>query len=131
MAAIKKFEDIQAWQDARELVRHIYSITQKAPFSRDFGLSQQVQRAAVSIMSNIAEGFERGGNKEFSQFLSISKASAGEVRSLLYVAHDLKYIDSEKFDGLLQSTIIISKKVSALMRYLKTSPLKGIKHIKP
>ncbi len=131
MAAIEKFEDILAWQDARELVKHIYSMTQKAPFSKDFGLSRQFQRASVSIMSNIAEGFERGGNKEFAQFLSISKASAGEVRSLPYVAHDLKYIDSERFEGLLQSSILISKKISALMRYLKTSPLKGNKHIKP
>ncbi len=92
MATIKRFEDIEAWQEARELVRELYRITSAGPFARDFGLKDQVRRAGVSIMSGIAEGFERDGNKEFLQFLSISKGSCGEVRSDLYVAEDQGYL---------------------------------------
>jgi four helix bundle protein len=127
MAKIEKFEDIQAWQDARAIVKNIYAITLSEHFSRDFGLRGQIQRAAVSILSNIAEGFERGGNKEFMQFLAVAKASAGEVRSLLYIALDIAYIDTETFEYLKKELLAVSGKISGLMKYLKTCPFKGHK----
>src|SRR5437870_6461434 len=83
---IKHFEDLEVWKEARRLTRQVYRLTKDSRFSKDFGLSNQMQRAAVSIMSNIAEGFERGGNQEFIQFLYVAKGSCGEVRSQLYVA---------------------------------------------
>jgi four helix bundle protein len=94
---IKRFEDLIAWQKARQLAKIVYTITRQNPFARDFGLSSQIQRAAVSIMSNIAEGFERGGRKEFHQFLSIAKGSCAELRSQLYVALDIGYITESEF----------------------------------
>src|SRR5205807_9337640 len=97
MNKIEKFEDIIAWQKARELAREVYRHAKLAPFSKDFGLRDQIPRAAVSTMSNIAEGFERGGDKEFIQFLSPSKGSCGEVRSQLYVALDQQYITPTGF----------------------------------
>jgi four helix bundle protein len=89
---IERFEDLMAWQKARQLAKKIHEITRQDPFARDFGLSGQIQRAAVSIMSNVAEGFERGGRKEFHQFLSIAKGSCAELRSQLYVALDIGYV---------------------------------------
>ena len=97
MARIERFEDLVAWQKARVLTRLIYQATQKERFSRDFGLSGQIQRAAVSTMSNVAEGFERGGRGEFHQFLSTAKASCAELRSQLYIALDAGYIDEHMF----------------------------------
>ena len=94
MSKIQKFEDILAWQKARELTREIYTHAKAGLFAKDFGLRDQVQRAAVSIMGNVAEGFDRGGDKEFIQFLSISKGSCGEVKSHLYVALDQQYVNS-------------------------------------
>jgi four helix bundle protein len=94
---IDKFEDLIAWQKAREPTREVYQISRQGAFARDFGLSGQIQRASVSIMSNVAEGFERGGRSEFHQFLSVAKASCAEVRSLLYVALDIKYIAKNEF----------------------------------
>jgi len=99
LATIQRFEDSKAWQNARELVKLVYELTRREPFLSDWGLRDQIQRAAVSGMSNIAEGFERGSNREFVQFLYQAKASTREVRSqLLYVALDLGYIDQEQFD---------------------------------
>ncbi len=98
MGKFEKFEDIEMWQTARQLVLFIYRATAQKPFCNDFGLREQIQRAAVSVMSNIAEGFERGGNKEFVQFLYVAKASSAEVRSLAYVASDIGYIDKKSFD---------------------------------
>jgi four helix bundle protein len=100
MSQINRFEDIESWTMAKELVKEIYLITNKSSFVKDYGLSSQIQRAAVSIMSNIAEGFERGTNKEFIHFLYIAKGSAGEVRSQLYIALDLEYITKEEFSHL-------------------------------
>jgi four helix bundle protein len=97
---IDKFEDLIAWQKARELTRNIYEITRTREFAKDFRLSGQIQSAAVSIMSNIAEGFERGGLGEFHQFLSTAKASCAELRSQLYVALDIGYIDERTFEDL-------------------------------
>jgi four helix bundle protein len=102
MTKIERFEDLIAWQKARELTRAIYEVTRQGAFARDYGLSGQIQRAAVSIMSNIAEGFERGGRGEFHQFLSTAKASCAEVRSQLYVARDIGYLEKAAFDCLMQ-----------------------------
>ncbi len=97
---IEKFEDLIAWQKARELTRNIYKITRQGEFSKDFGFRDQIRRASVSIMSNVAEGFERGGRSEFHQFLVIAKGSCAELRSHLYVALDADYIDAQTFQRL-------------------------------
>jgi len=104
---IEKFEDLIAWQKARELSKNIYRVTKVGEFLKDFGLRDQIRRASVSIMSNIAEGFERGGRSEFHQFLVIAKGSCAELRSQLYVASDAEYIDIgtfQNFDGLAKET---------------------------
>lgn len=98
---IEKFEDFIAWQKARSLTREIYQITNLPAFSRDFGLKDQIRRSAVSVMSNIAEGFERGRASEFHQFLSIAKESCAELRSQLYVALDADYIPQPRFHHLM------------------------------
>jgi four helix bundle protein len=125
MATFKKFEDITAWQRARELTQQIYKLTSTSQFARDFGLKDQIRRASVSIMSNIAEGFERSGTGEFTHFLATAKGSAGEVRSQLYVALDQQYITPDTFAQLNSSVTEISKMVAGLMDYLKKSGLKG------
>jgi four helix bundle protein len=111
---IERFEDLVAWQKARLLTRLIYQATQKEPFSKDFGLSGQIQRAAVSMMSNVAEGFERGGRGEFHQFLSTAKASCAELRSQLYVAFDVGYLDQKEFDNLMARAAEVAKIIGGL-----------------
>lgn len=101
MAKVERFEDLVAWQKARELTKAIYRVTQQGSFAKDYGLARQIQRASVSIMSNVAEGFDRGGRGEFHQFLSTAKASCAETRSLLYVALDAEYLDQLTFDQLI------------------------------
>ncbi|MBC8029653.1 MAG: four helix bundle protein [Pyrinomonadaceae bacterium] len=98
MATFKNFEQIDVWQKSRELTKQVYSLTAKGDFAKDYGLKDQIRRASVSVMSNIAEGFERSGTGEFMQFLSIAKGSAGEVRSQLYVALDQRYLPKEAFE---------------------------------
>ena len=100
MPLIKRFEDIKAWQEARILTKNIYAITQKGPFAKDYGLRDQIQRAAVSVMTNIAEGFDCTSHVEFARFLSISRRSAVEVQSLLYTALDIGYISQEDFETI-------------------------------
>ncbi len=102
--AVSKFEDLIAWQKARELTRAIYQITKTSPFSRDFALVDQIRRAAISVMSNIAEGFDREGPVEFHRFLVIAKASCAEVRSQLYIASDVGYLDDQKFAEVMALT---------------------------
>ena len=114
MAKIERFEDLIAWQKARELTRAIYEVTRHGAFAKDYGLSGQIQRAAVSIMSNLAEGFERGGRGEFHQFLSTAKASCAEVRSQLYVALDVGYLDKSVFDRLMQQAEEVARIVGGL-----------------
>src|SRR4030095_14387167 len=97
MSKVERFEDLIAWQKARVLTRNIYQATRQGPFAKDFGLTGQIQRASVSIMSNIAEGFERGSLGEFHQFLVTSKASCAEVRSQLYVSFDIGYLAEDQF----------------------------------
>jgi len=115
----KTFEDLKVWRDSREFVKAIYELTSSESFRKDFGLKDQFQRAAVSIMNNIAEGFERNNNKEFVLFLKYSKGSAGEIRSMLYVALDLNYIDTNTFDKYYTSAINIITQISNFMKYLK------------
>jgi four helix bundle protein len=114
VARIERFEDLVAWQKARVLTRLIYEVTRKETFSRDFGLSGQIQRAAVSMMSNVAEGFERGGRGEFHQFLSTAKASCAELRSQLYVAFDIGYLDEKEFDDLMARAVEVAKIIGGL-----------------
>ncbi len=128
MATIQRFEDFEAWKRARELTRVIYSHTNQALFSKDFALRNQIRSAAVSIMSNIAEGYERDGNKEFIQFLSIAKASAGEVRSQLYVALDTGYINEEDFRNTYSMCREVSVLINGLIRYLRNCDLTGRKY---
>ncbi len=120
MATAKRFEDLQVWQEARDLARQTYRIVNQHPFRKDFGLRDQITRAAISTMSNIAEGFERGTRKEFVQFLHVAKASNGEVRSQLYVARDQTYIDEETFMGLRESTL--SRRLAKFIGYLEHFP---------
>jgi len=130
MAAFKTFEDIDAWKEARELANKIFKLTLEEPFSRDFKLRDQINGSSGSIMDNIAEGFEREGNREFIQFLSIAKASAGETRSQLYRALDRNYITEDQFNSLKERVIQISKQISGLIGYLKNSELKGSKFLR-
>jgi four helix bundle protein len=112
---VETFEDLICWQKAKELAVITYS---NFKTSKDFSFKDQMQRAVISISNNIAEGFERRGNKEFSYFLSIAKGSCGEVRSMLYIALDLRYINQEVFDDLFSRSLEISKIISALGRSL-------------
>ncbi len=128
MARLERFEDIDAWKEARELTKSVYQITSTGEFARDFGLRDQIRRAAVSVMSNIAEGFERGGDKEFLQFLSLAKGSCGEVRAQLYVALDQTYINDAQFQELVEKTVRINRLIAGLMKYLQTSDLRGSKY---
>jgi four helix bundle protein len=112
---IRRFEDIVSWQKARTLNGEIYRHFAK---SKDFGFRDQIQRASVSIMNNIAEGYERGTQKEFKHFLYIAKASCGEVRSMLYLAHDLKYIKEADFRKLSDDCMDISKIIAGFIKTL-------------
>ena len=128
---IGKFEDLEIWTEARELCKLIYNITEEPPFNQDYKFRDQIRSSSGSIMDNIAEGFERGGNKEFVQFLSIAKGSCGETRSQSYRAFDFKYINQETQEKINIRAINISKKISSLMTYLKQSEFKGSKFYKP
>src|SRR3972149_7379386 len=126
--AIQNFEDLNVWQRARELVKLIYELTKEKIFSRDYSLVDQIRRSSISVLSNVAEGFERGSNKEFIQFLYIAKGSCGEVRSQLYVALDQRYISEEDFSKCKEFCMKISGMIGNLINYLKTSNIRGAKH---
>jgi four helix bundle protein len=111
---IGRFEDLIAWQKARALTREIYRVTTEGRLARDFGLRDQIRRAAVSIMSNIAEGFERGRPSEFHQFLSVAKASCAELRSQLYVALDAGYVDDPLFKNIMQKAEEVGRVLGGL-----------------
>ncbi len=119
MSTFKRFEDMEVWQKSRELIKLIYSLTLKKEFARDFSLRDQIRRAAVSVLSNIAEGYERESKKEFLRFLLIAKGSVGEVRSQLYVALDMKYISSEEFESISEKSKEISYMLKSLINYLR------------
>jgi four helix bundle protein len=127
MATFKTFEEITVWQKSRELTKLIYNATTRGNFARDYALRDQIRRASVSIMSNIAEGFERSGTAEFNQFLATAKGSAGEVRAQLYVALDQRYLEHDVFDTLRSLATEVSRMISGLMRYLRQSGIKGTK----
>ena len=127
MAKIERFEDLTSWQKARELNRFVYNASKKGAFAKDFGLRDQMRRASVSVMSNIAEGFERGGDREFIQFLSNAKGSCGEVRSQLYAALDEEYLTQGEFDELCKLCLDVSRLISGFMTYLRRSELRGSK----
>jgi four helix bundle protein len=127
MPTFRRFEDIDAWQKARELTRAVYAASNRGAFERDVGLRDQIRRASVSVMSNIAEGFDRSGNREFTHFLSLAKGSVAEVRSQLYVALDAGYLEQEAFDELAESAAQTSRLIGGLMKYLRQSNHRGAK----
>jgi len=114
MSKVQRFEDLIAWQKARRLTRQVYEFTRRGSWARDFGLSGQIQRASVSIMSNIAEGFERNRHAEFHQFLSVAKSSCAEVRSQLYVALDVGYLNLSEFEALLAQAEEVGRIIGGL-----------------
>jgi four helix bundle protein len=128
MATIQKFEELEIWQLARAYAKDIYNITKYPEFFRDFKLTGQIRGASGSIMDNIAEGFGRGGNKEFSMFLTITIGSANETQSQLYRALDQNYIPQQEFDELYKKAEEIIGKTGKLIQYLKSSEYKGIKY---
>ena len=122
MLTIIRFEDIEAWPTARELTRMVYALTDPGSFAKDFGLKNQIQRASVSIMSNIAEGFESRTQGQFLEYLEDAKASAGEVRCQLYIAIDLKYLNQEQFKQVFDLADKYSQQIARFMKYLETHP---------
>lgn len=122
MATITRFEDIEAWRTARELTRMVYAFTEQGKFAKDFGLKNQIQRASVSVMSNIAEGFESRTQPQFLEYLGRAKASAGEVRCQLYVAIDLQYITQEEFKQVFDFADKSSRQIARFMSYLESHP---------
>ena len=131
MARITKFEDINAWTRARKLANRVYELSDEGRFSRDFALRDQMRRAVISILSNIAEGFERGGNKEFIQFLAHAKGSAGELKAQLYLALDRRYLTAKQFEELSREAVEVGRMIGGLMDYLKRSNLRGPKYRNP
>lgn len=116
---VERFEDLIAWQKSRELTKKIYQITEQEQSAKDFGLKNQIQRASVSVMSNIAEGFDRFRPNEFHQYLSIAKGSCAEVRSQLYVAFDIGYLQENDFDELISIAEEVSKIINGLRSYIE------------
>lgn len=127
MATIDRFEDLQVWKSAFEIANVIYELTSKGLFCRDYPLKDQVRRCAISVFSNIAEGFERDGNREFINFLSIAKGSCGEVRAQLMFAHGQSYISDDELKSISAKLIRTSKQISGFQKYLRDSELKGRK----
>jgi four helix bundle protein len=128
VATFRQFEDILAWQKARELVARLYQVSMAGDFSRDFAMKDQMRRASLSIPSNIAEGFERGGRKEFILFLGHAKGSCGELRSQLYHALDQAYLDEPTWRELHDACLEISRLLDGLMQYLQQTEIRGRKY---
>ena len=121
MGTFKSFEEIQAWQKSKAIALDVYKITNDKPFKNDFDLSRQMRRCAISISSNIAEGFERQTTKEFIQFLFIAKGTCGELRAQIHIAFELKYIEDKIKNQLLEECDYTSKMISKLITYLRTT----------
>ena len=128
---VERFEDLVIWQQARNLSKEVYEITKSADFRYDTRFVQQIRAASGSIMDNIAEGFERDGNKEFIQFLYIAKGSCGEVRSQIYRAYDAQFINEETFSRMLNESLSINKGILNFIKSLKLSSVTGKKNLKP
>jgi four helix bundle protein len=128
MATVKCFEELEIWQKARIFCGHIFHITNHEKFSQDFRLKDQIKASSGSVMDNIAEGFERSGNREFVQFLYIAKGSCGETRSQLYRALDFNYIANDELEPLRQEAMELSQNISNFIKYLKNSEMKGSKY---
>lgn len=128
MARVEKFEDLEVWQLAKNVANEIYDLTSTGKFAGDYVLRDQIRRAVVSIFSNIAEGFERNGTKEFIQFLSIAKAWCGEVRAQLLFAKDRDYISQNQFDLILQSLFNLSRQLAGFLKYLRQTEIRGGKY---
>ena len=128
MSTYQRFTEMEIWKESKSLVKKVYTTTTIGPFSRDWALKDQIRRASISIPCNIAEGFERGGNKEFIQYLSYAKGSAGEVFTQLHIAFDLGYLHKEDFIRLEQQVTRISYMLGGFMKYLKRSGQKGTKY---
>ena len=128
MTTFRTFEEIDAWKRARQLTRDVYALSNKEGFARDFGLRDQIRRASVSIMSNIAEGYERSGRKEFIQYLAMAKGSAGEVSSQAFVAFDQGYVSEAEFKRLQESAADVARLLGGLMEYLRSTTLRGTKY---
>lgn len=128
MASFRSYEDIEAWQKARQLVKAVYQVSNSGEFARDFSLRDQLRRAVVSVASNIAEGFERDGNKEFRQFLYQAKGSIGEAQTQLYIAWDIGYLTETQFIALKRLSDEIGKMIGGLLRYLANCEQQGIKY---
>ena len=122
MSGITRFEDIQAWQTARELTNLVYALTNQTGFNRDFGLRDQIRRAVVSVMSNIAEGFESRTDVQFINYLGTARASAGEVRAQLYIAHDQGYLKDEEFNETYALAEKCVRQVARFISYLEANP---------
>ncbi|MFH1577947.1 MAG: four helix bundle protein [Candidatus Omnitrophota bacterium] len=122
---ISKFEDIKTWNEAKILVNMVYDLTDKPLFKKDYGLRDQIQRAAVSSMSNIAEGFDGGSNSQFIQYLIYSRRSSSEIQSLLYVALDRKYIIQKEFDEVYEQAKKVGKLLNGFIKYLKQQKVTG------
>ena len=131
MSKVEKFEDLAIFQSARSLCKEVYAITKDGDFRRDSRFVQQIHAAAGSIMDNIAEGFERQGNKEFVNFLYIAKGSCGEVRSQLIRASDVGFIDNETVKRLYNDCMALSKAIAAFIKSIKSSDYRGSKHLEP
>lgn len=121
MAAITRVEDIEVWQEARKLAADVYRLTSAGAWARDFGLRDQIRRASVSVACNIAEGYSRGSNVEFKRFLAIARGSATEVKTQLYIALDIGYIDQGSFDNLSSRMDRLGRMITTFMQYLKTA----------
>ena len=120
MAGFKKFEEIQAWQKARKATKRVYEITSDGKFAKDFGLRDQIRRASVSVMANIAEGQGRHSNKEFANFLNIAHGSLAETQSHLYIALDLEYLNQADFTELYELLDEVARMTMSLMKHLRT-----------
>jgi len=131
MGSVKNFEELGVWKEARELCKNIYSLISQSDFSKDYALVNQINRSSGSIMDNIAEGFGRSGNREFIQYLSISKASANEVKSQLYRAIDRNYLTEENAKKILQQTQSLINQLGGFIHYLIQSDFKGSKFKEP
>ncbi|MCO6498111.1 MAG: four helix bundle protein [Chitinophagaceae bacterium] len=128
MAKVTQFEDLEIWKLARIQSNEIWKICSKGKFAHDYELRNQINRSTGSVMDNIAEGFERTGNKEFINFLIIAKGSNGEVQSQLHRALDRRYLTEDEFNNMMEKSLVLSKKITALIIYLRNSPKKGYRY---